>query len=352
MTEKELQKACENKIKKLKDLKKKREEELKKFDNVENKEEALTKKDQIIMKYKDKIEKLEGEIDLMKLHNPCLDGIKMESTDIKLAIYEACEAGEITEEQRDELLAMYKESFLKSPVKKFVDKLEVIKKERPSEYDGPEEVKKFVDKNFDEIVKCANILEKEPEKLRKDDIAYLVTAFPTLFGGYALAGVGAAVTAGEMLAGGALFGVPMIIGGILLMSTNIIHAIVSYARTSTDKKVTDDLIKVKSVLAKADRSKLSDEDKKKVETMIRSIDDAETSVLARFKTVKESVDIKLAIYEACEAGEITEEQKCDLLKKVEDKVADASLLNKVGEIDPDVKDAEKKADADMQTVEA
>ena len=264
--------------------------------------------------------------------------------DVKLSIYEACEAGEITEAQRDVLLSVYQESFLKSPVKKFVEKLEVIKKERPSEYDGPEDVKKFVDKHYDDIVKCANILEKEPEKLRKDDIAFLVQFFPTFFGGYVL-----------FLAGAVAFSavnIPMLVGGILLMSSNIVHSVISYARTSTDKKVTDDLIKIKSALAKADRAKLPDADKKKVENMIRSIDDAETSVLARFKTVKESVDLKLSIYEACEAGEITEAEKDELIKLVDDKVADTSLLNKIGTFDPDLKDAEKKADEDMQDVEA
>lgn len=246
----------------------------------------------------------------------------MNQIDIKLAIFEAAEAGKITAEQKEELLKAYQESFLASPVSKFLKKLEEIKKERPSEYDGPEEVKKFVDKNYEDIVKCANLLEKEPEKLRKDDIVFLFTLLPRFYGGLFVlaAGLAAADTA-----------IPAaIIAGIVLLASLVVQAVLRYVRASKDEKAMDELVKIKGSIKKATNLKLPEEDKKKIEKTLRSIEDAETSVMARMKMIKESEDMKLEIFEAAEAGKITEEQKKNLLALVDEKLADEKLLEQVG----------------------
>ena len=62
----------------------------------------------------------------------------------------------------------------RSPLRKKLEQLKAIKDASPKEYDGPKEVKDFVDKHYDEIVKCANILEKEGKDLEKDSYRYLI----------------------------------------------------------------------------------------------------------------------------------------------------------------------------------
>ena len=249
----------------------------------------------------------------------------MNQIDIKLAIFEAAEAGKITAEQKEELLKAYQESFLATPVSKFLKKLEEIKKERPSEYDGPEEVKKFVDKNYEDIVKCANLLEKEPEKLRKDDIALLITLVPRFYGGL-LAMPAGAVIAETSLTGG----IAVVVAGVILLVSLIVQAVLGYIRTSKDKKAMDELVKIKGSIKKASNLNLPEEDRKKIEKTLRAIEDAETSVMSRMKMIKESEDLKLEIFEAAEAGKITEEQKKNLLALVDEKLADEKLLEQVG----------------------
>lgn len=249
----------------------------------------------------------------------------MNQIDIKLAIFEAAEAGKITAEQKEELLKAYQESFLATPVSKFLKKLEEIKKERPSEYDGPEEVKKFVDKNYEDIVKCANLLEKEPEKLRKDDIVFLVTIIPRFYGGLGVIAASAFVIETSLPAA-----IAVIVAGVVMLASLAVQVVLRYIRANKDEKAMDELVKIKGSIKKVSNLNLPEEDKKKIEKTLRSIEDAETSVMARMKMIKESEDMKLEIFEAAEAGKITEEQKKNLLALVDEKLTDEKLLEQVG----------------------
>ena len=226
-------------------------------------------------------------------------------TDLEYMICIAESVGEIDLETRDKLLNVYTESFLSTPVKGFLKKLKIIKDTKPKEYDGPEVVKKFVDKNYDDIIKVSNLLEKEPDKMRKDDIGFISSFCLTLVGGMVLMCT-TAPTAGVV-------GMIMYIGSLI---SSIVWSIIRYIRVSKDTKASDDLSKIRSSLKRINLSKLDKNTKNKISDIIEAIDDAETELSARLKVSKESVDvddIRKEIYERELTGEITVEEREELL---------------------------------------
>jgi hypothetical protein len=113
-------------------------------------------------------------------------------------------------------------------------------------------------------------------------------------------------------------------GIILLVSMGsfalsvVIPPIILYSRSTTDTKVLNDLIKIRSALKKINLKKLPKEYRKKIEDIITAIDDAEEEFVRRTKTTEESVDeYKLSLYERCEAGEISEEERDVLLEAID-----------------------------------
>ena len=77
-----------------------------------------------------------------------------------MMIYEASLDGRISEDTRNEMLRVYTEGLSLNPLKKFKERIAEIKKAKPSEYSDNAEVKKFVDKHYDDIIKVSNLLEK------------------------------------------------------------------------------------------------------------------------------------------------------------------------------------------------
>lgn len=224
---------------------------------------------------------------------------------------------EVTQESVDEAYTDYLQSevdelmtegMLSNPLKKHLDKLKKIKQEKPAEYDGPEEVKKFVDKHYDEIVEASELLEQEPKDLRDNQIRSLVAL--------ALTWVTWIAATATVLSAPALSVFFMVVTVVLLLVNGIVLSIITYCRTSNDRKAMDDLCKVRDALAKvksANDVKLPKAVKNKVSDLIAKIDDAETEINARIRAVKESVDEQLAIYEAAYAGNITTEDRDELL---------------------------------------
>ena len=233
-----------------------------------------------------------------------------------MMIYEASLNGSISEETRDEMLRVYIEGFSLNPVRKFKKKIDEIKKAKPSEYSDDKEIKEYVDKHYNDIMKISGLLEKEPDKLRKSDIRYMVTYvaenIASVVGfvvGVSMPGVGPTVMA--VTFGPALF--------TLLHSA--LRVIVMSVRKSDDIKVSDDLAKIRTALKKVDVKKLPKEYAKKISDMLVAIDDAETEINSRVKVTNESTDdIRLSIYEKEMNGEITMTERDALLQYLEAKI--------------------------------
>lgn len=230
-------------------------------------------------------------------------------TELFNAIYESYDNDLITESQKDEMISIYMESFI-DPIKNFVAKVKEIKKEKPREYDGPEEVKKFVDKHYDDIIKASEIIEKEPEKLRRNEVTYLITMITSTI-------LSIAVTA--LLPGFEIAGLVLFMIGDFVAPTVI--TIINYVRQSHDIKVADDLNKISSALKKLNSKKLDKDTQNKISDLITAISDAETEISKRMKVTNESVnELKLSIYEKCAYGEITESERDILLEMTDEKL--------------------------------
>lgn len=156
---------------------------------------------------------------------------------------------------------VFNEAF-RSPLKKHVETLKKIKDASPKEYDGPKEVKEYVDKHYDEIVKCANILEKEGKDLEKDSIRYLCSACSMMIG--PLVGL-LAPSIGSIA----------IIGTILGFIWYIVETIALCVRASHDEKAAQELQKIRIALRKVkDNKKVDEKSRNKISDMIAAIDNA------------------------------------------------------------------------------
>jgi len=204
------------------------------------------------------------------------------------------------------------ESFKKSPISKFMKELEDIKNAKPDEYSDQKEVKNFVDKNFDKIKKAADILEKEPEDLTKSSVENLMAIYGLLIVGLI------------SLAAGSVF-VP-IITGIIVTILSIASTVLTYSRTHNDSTATKNLKKIKDGLKKINTNKLPESYQKRINRLISAIEDAETSVTSKMKVKVESAintelqEKKLAIYEKCANGEITIEEREQMLSDLREDI--------------------------------
>lgn len=218
--------------------------------------------------------------------------------------------GELTLEKASEIndLAYEKyvtESFFKNPLKDKLKELEKIKDAKPSEYDDNKEIKKFVDDNYNEIVKASKLLQKEPEELTKNDRKFIVS--------YAVAFIG--YIGGLVALSVSFVGIPiMVLSLIWIIVSSFINIIIRNSRVDADVQAMHDLSKVKTALKKLNTKKLPDAYKKKVSDLIQKIDDAEVDVYAKFKNIKESTydDIADYIQESVNNGELTFEEAKDM----------------------------------------
>ena len=236
-------------------------------------------------------------------------------TNLEYCIFEAERLGEIDLQTRDMLLDAYTESVFEiDPLHKFLKKTKEIKNAKPKEYDGPEEIKEFVDKYYNDIKKISGILEKEPDKLRTSEIRYCIMTISSIIGFFG-AHILAIITLTPEISTVAFAGL------ILSLIYSILRPILKAFRVKDDIKVSDDLAKIRSALKKIKTDKLDKRYKNKISDMITAIDDAETEVSARMKVTKESAieDMKMSIYEAEMAGDISLEDRNALLEYLEEK---------------------------------
>lgn len=171
-----------------------------------------------------------------------------------------------------------------SPARKIKEELKKLKDERPDEYSSDEESKKFIDKYYDKIMEAADILEKEPEKLRSNEVKNAIGLLISIVGFY-----GAAIVSGGELAAAA--GVIFIGSAIMICVTTFIVPILQYIRQSDDVKTLDELHKLEKSLKKLQDKKLPEEYKKKISKVLDKIDDANTEMLSRMKVQKESTEL-------------------------------------------------------------
>lgn len=180
------------------------------------------------------------------------------------------------------------EGYFSNPIKKFLDKATEIRKSKPSEYDGSDEIKKFIDKYYNDIMHISEILEKEPDKIRHDQIKDAIGYIVGFIGGLGIMGLGNAI--GQTTVAGAV----LVNGGALFMVLSFIaiciHIIILAIRSSNDIKASNELIKVRSALKKINISNLPKEYKIKISEMIDSIDAVQIEINEKLLVSKESTD--------------------------------------------------------------
>ena len=231
--------------------------------------------------------------------------------ELELAIYEAEASYEIDSYTRDRLLQVTYENVI-SPLQKFVKRIREVKDTRPDEYDGPEEIKKYIDKNGDDLIKAAKLLEKEPEKIGRNNVIASCGIILSFLG--ALISIIVAGTIEATLA------VP-----IVLLITSVIlsltYSVISYFRGSADRQVANNLDKIRSAFKKLNKNKLPDSYKRKIDKAITAIDDAlgnaETEITTRVEISEESAfdDIYESGYYDNDSSLYAEGANIDLLKQ-------------------------------------
>ena len=216
--------------------------------------------------------------------------------------------GEITYAEMVQMTDVLYESIFRNPIAKHMSMLEDIRKTKPSEYDGPKEVKKFVDKNYADIMKIAAILEKEPNEIRKNEITTSCISLAGMIGTYASMFViwDVGIKAGTVVMGVSVFAIIV----------SLVSSMIEVVRVNKDIAAINNLTKVKKALNSASKKKLDESTKKKISELITAIDDAETECREKIKT--ESVsdgDIHSQICEAYWNDEISEDEYKTLLNK-------------------------------------
>ena len=202
--------------------------------------------------------------------------------------------------------------------RKLIKTVEKIKNEKPSEYTGPIDLKKYVDKNYNSLVKTASLLEKDIKNLRKSEVRDLIIGLGILISGYVIAIGGPILNPLGIISYTATGAATMFIGAAYL----IVTIIISYIRTNKDWELLKDLNKIKTSLQRhVNNKKINDSTRKKISGIIEKIDDAQEEANQKVITTKESMNeldlIKLNIYESYDNGEITYGEKAYLLEQVD-----------------------------------
>ena len=236
---------------------------------------------------------------------------------------------EYTYENEDGVIVTESFKDLLSPLSSLKKKIKNIKENKPNEYDSVKDIADFLDKYDKDIEKAAKLIEEEPSKLKKGEIAYLVRLCLAFLG--MLAGLGIMASAPLTLTGVAAaeaLGVAVYTGSFVFMFVDsIVTAIITYIRANDDVEVLRNLSKIKNALVKIEKKKLPDKYKKKISSTITKISDAEEEGYSKLKVSKESVDVDmLSIYEACQNGLISEDVKESLIASLKRERATRSIM--------------------------
>lgn len=155
----------------------------------------------------------------------------------------------------------FQERSIMSPLRSLVSLVENIKKETPKEFKGDSNVKKYVDKYGDDIIKLAKALEDEKQKnWDKDMMKRFITNLAPLIIGYVTMAVG-------------LNGIA-ILSFLISILISVLWMISQEMRRSDNVTINNSLKKIKTSLSSINDKDMTPAVKKKVDNCIVAIDKA------------------------------------------------------------------------------
>ena len=155
----------------------------------------------------------------------------------------------------------FQERSIMSPLRSLVSLVENIKKETPKEFKGDSNVKKYVDKYGDDIIKLAKALEDEKQKnWDKDMMKWFITNLAPLIIGYVTMAVG-------------LNGIA-ILSFLISILISVLWMISQEMRRSDNVTINNSLKKIKTSLSSINDKDMTPAVKKKVDNCIAAIDKA------------------------------------------------------------------------------
>ena len=213
---------------------------------------------------------------------------------LKLVIFEAADRGSITSEEKQMMLefvdtTIMMESFFSdsrdyaNKLKENFAKITEIRKMSPNSYDGPKEIKKFIDKFYPFICKCIEFCENYDDNRRKLLAPGMISVAVVLIAGFVTSGL-LILTVSPAIASYAY-----IVTFLITMILAIIEYCIEYSFDSNNDKTIDELIKIKNMLIKCDTKKLNGNIKSKIGRIINEIESLETG--RESKREREKIDI-------------------------------------------------------------
>lgn len=151
--------------------------------------------------------------------------------------------------------------------KTLMKKLNFIKKASKDEYDGDAEIKKFIDKNYDDIRKVSEILETKFENITLEKSIFISALVASLL--YSISGISA-------INGAVTLASVSIIGVVISLLFSAVSSIILVFKKYKDNKLYNEVKKVKSSLLNL-RKKVKKDNKvaDRIDNLIAMIDDAE-----------------------------------------------------------------------------
>lgn len=164
---------------------------------------------------------------------------------------------------------IYTEGVIKSS--NIAKRLKKIRKDLPDEKEY-DEIKRFIDKNGDEIDKYSAVLEEEPEKVNK--------AVIRSFAGWILGCLGAmAIPVAGSLA------VPVAIFDGIVLVCSFAAMIIQDVRATKDQAAFNNLLKIQATLKKIDSNKIPESYREKIRKIIKAIDNVSIEMMEKEKKI-------------------------------------------------------------------
>ena len=139
----------------------------------------------------------------------------------------------------------------------------------------------------------SNALEKEPHEIRKNEFIMYISHIVGFIAGYIMYTGSLSANAFAWIYGGPTIGLVGYAGlGLMILNFigTFVYTLITWVRQINDRKVADELLKVRNALTKLNTQNLPKEYKIKISEMITAINDAETEINAKMIMSKESAD--------------------------------------------------------------
>ena len=162
---------------------------------------------------------------------------------------------------------IYTEGVIKSG--KIAKRLKKIRKELPDEKEY-DEIKRFIDKNGDEIDKYSAVLEEEPEKVNKAVMKSFVGWILGCLGIMAIPAVGS-------------LAVPVAIFDGIVLACSLASVIIQDVRAKKDQAAFNNLLKIQTTLKKIDSDKIPESYREKIRKTIKAIDNVSIEMMEKEK---------------------------------------------------------------------